>query len=63
MEVLQRSGKCSEGWAEGEFSGWKSYREYENFLKAGLRVNYMRGLLFEAALLTWLVTGVRDLQI
>ena len=55
--------KCSEGWAEGEFSGWKSYREYENFLKAGLRVNYMRGLLFEAALLTWLVTGVRDLQI
>ena len=63
MEVLQRSGKCSEDWAEGEFSGWKSCREFENVLRAGLRVNYMRGLLFEAALLTWLVIGVRDLQI
>lgn len=47
----------------GGFFRWKSCREFENVLRAGMRVNYMRGLLFEAALLTWLVIGVRDLQI
>ena len=43
MEVLQRSGKCSEGWAEGEFSGWKSCRDFENVLRAGLRVSFQGG--------------------